>query len=290
MRYVRELSNHNRIISENTCRSFYKPVDSGAYTIKFVFSGVESCTISKRNISIFPDSFAVLNVGTDYNSAIDSITPVNTLSLYFDESFVKDFNSVCQLNDSNLLDGKLQNSPLFIETLYPFVGDMRYNIMHLKSQIDKGLDNEMLINEYLHHCLLNYYGIYHKEVVQKISKLGFIKTKTREEILKRLVLAKEYINSNYNKNILLEDISAYCCLSVNHLLRTFKEAYGISPYQYLIQLRINRAKYLLRETDYPLSEIVGLIGFENTSSFIRLFKHSTEETPSRFRKEKYAEN
>lgn len=288
MRYVKELSNRNKIVSENTCKSFFKPSDREAYTLKFVFAGEEKCTVNKRNISIFPDSFIVLNHGTDYNTTIDSITPVNTLSLAFDASFVKDFSSTCQLSDENLLDGKSKNAPLFLETLYPFVGDMKYNVLHLKSQIDKGLDNEMLINEYLHHCLLNYYGIYHKEITQKVNRLSFIKTKTKEEIIKRLVLAKEYINSNYNTDVSLDDISAYCCLSVNHLLRTFKEAYGISPYQYLMQLRINRAKHLLKTTDYPLGEIVGLIGFENTSSFIRLFKNSVCMTPSKFRKETYA--
>ncbi len=284
MRYVRELSNRNRIISENTCKSFYKPLDNTAYTIKFVFSGVENCTINKRNISIFPDSFVVLNKGTEYNSAIDSITPVNTLSLSFDENFVRDFNNTCWLDSDSLLEGKSQSAPLFMETLYPFMGDMRYNVTHLKNQIEKGHDNEILMNEYLHHCLLNYYNIYHQEVAQKVECLSFIKTKTKEEILKRLMLAKEYINSSFNKNVLLEDVSAYCCLSVNHLLRTFKEAYGISPYQYLMQLRLNRAKHLLTTTDYSLNEIVGLVGLENTSSFIRLFKYNAQITPSKFRK------
>lgn len=288
MRYVKELSNRNRIISEHTCKSFYKPSDSATYTLKFVFAGEECCTVNKRNISIFPDSFVVLNQGTEYNSTIDSITPVNTLALSFDANFVRDFNSTCQLSEESLLEGELNSCPLFLETLYPFVGDMKYNILHLKNQIDRGLDNEMLINEYLHHCLLNYYSIYNQEITQKISKLSFIKTKTKEEIIKRLALAKEFINSNYNDNISLDEISVYCCLSVNHLLRTFKEAYGISPYQYLMQIRISRAKHLLKTTDYPLSEIVGLIGFENTSSFIRLFKQATCMTPAKFRKEIYA--
>ncbi|WP_113638262.1 helix-turn-helix domain-containing protein [Nubsella zeaxanthinifaciens] len=287
MRYIKELSNRNRIVSENTCKSFYKPSDSSHYTIKFVLSGVEKCIINKREISIFPDSFAMLNTGTDYNSVIDSITPVNTISLSFDTNFVSDFNDAHRLTDNALLDGKSNQSPLFIETLYPFVGDIHYNVMNLKNQLDRGVDNEMLMNEYLYHCLLNYYGVYQKEVVQKLSKLSFTKAKTKEEILKRLAVAKDYINSNYDKNVLLEDISACCCLSVNHLLRTFKEAYGISPYQYLMQLRISRAKYLLKSTDYPLSEIVCLIGFENTSSFIRLFKQTTKMTPAKFRKEHY---
>lgn len=286
MRHIKELSNRNKIISESTYKSVFRPYDTMAYTIKFVFSGVENCNINHRTVSIFPDSFVMLNAGTNYKSVIDSITPVSTLSVSFDPSFVEDFNSLCQLDHEQLLDGnQTVQTPVFIETLYPFMGDMKYNILHLKSQLDKGADNEMLMNEYLHHCLINYYKIYQHEVLQKVGRLRFIRTKTREEVLRRLVLAREYINSNFNKNILLEDISAYCFLSVNHLLRTFKEAYGTSPYQHLIQLRINRAKDLLKTSDYPLSEIVCLIGFENTSSFIRLFKQATGMTPTKYRKQ-----
>jgi len=284
MKYVKELSNRNKIISEHTCDSVYEQQNSD-YTIKFVFSGSEECEINKRKLSIYPDSFAVLNEGTCYSARIDSITPVNTFSVSFGESFITDFHHTFSNNNELLLDGKESNDkPVFIESLYPFAGDMRFNILHLKNQIDKGLNDEMLINEYMYHCLLNYYKIYNKEVIQKLDKLSFIKTKTKEEVLKRLTLAKEYISSNYNQNITLENIADHACLSVNHLLRTFKEAYEISPYQFLMQLRLNRAKNLLQTTSYSLNEIVGLVGFECSSSFIRLFKNTFNITPLKYKK------
>ncbi|MFD2584801.1 helix-turn-helix transcriptional regulator [Pedobacter vanadiisoli] len=284
MRYVKELSNRNKIISEQTCEALYEQ-QNDAYTIKFVFNGAEDCELNKRRFCIYPDTFAVVNAGTNFSSKIDSISPVNTFSVSFGENFIKDFHhSLCSSSES-LLDGKeVKSAPVFTESLYPFAGDMRFNVQHLKKQLDKGLKDEMLINEYMYHCLLNYYKIYDREVVQKLDKLSFIKTKTREEVLKRLTLAREYISSNYNQNITLEDIAGQACLSVNHLLRTFKEAYEISPYQFLMQLRLNRAKGLLQTTGYSLNEIVALVGFECPSSFIRLFKNTFNITPLKYRK------
>ncbi|MEH3115357.1 helix-turn-helix transcriptional regulator [Pedobacter terrae] len=284
MRYVKELSNKNKIISESTSEALYAR-ENDAYTIKFVFNGKEDFEVNRRRFSIYPDTFAVVNLGSNFTSKIDSISLVNTFSVSFGENFIKDFHQTFLCSHESLLDGKeLQNMPHFMESLYPFSGDMRFNVLHLKKQLDKGLKNEMLINEYLYHCLLNYYKIYDQEVTQKLNKLRFIKSKTREEVLKRLTVAKEYMSSNYNKNITLENIAEQACLSVNHLLRTFKEAYEISPYHFLMHLRLKRARKLLQTSTYPLNEIVGLVGFECPSSFIRLFKHTFNITPLKYRK------
>lgn len=103
------------------------------------------------------------------------------------------------------------------------------------------------------------------------------------EILRRLSLAEDYIMSNYDRNIRLGDIAQAACMSVNHFLRTFKQAYQQSPHQFLTKFRLQQAKYYLRNTDYPINEIVDMVGFECPSSFIRLFKNSFEITPGQYR-------
>jgi AraC family transcriptional regulator len=284
MKLIKELKNKNRIISEITCESEYQQKNTGC-TIKFVFKGSEDCEINKRKLSIYPDTFAVFNEGSNFISRVDSITPVNTLSVSFGHQFITDFHQTYCNTHEQQLDGKQHSSnPMFVESLYPFGGDMRFNMLHLKNQIDNGQSDEMLINEYMYHCLFNYYKIYNTEFTQKLDRLSFAKTKTKEEILKRLTLAKEYISSNFNQKLTLEDIADQACLSVNHLLRTFKEAYDMSPYQFLMKLRLHRAKYLLQTTSYPLHEIVNLIGFECSSSFIRLFKSTFNITPLKYKK------
>jgi AraC family transcriptional regulator len=286
MKFLRVLKNENQIYGEVVQQAYY-PEHVSDFSIKTVFSGNRTFNIGKRQLSLYPESFVAINKGTSYSSKIDSAVPVNSLSISFSPAFLNDFQRLHKHTGSYLLDEPFETGDYpdfsFMETIYPFSGDMKYNIMHLKEQLEEGPADDLLLNEYLHHCLINYYKVYNQEIVDKSEKLKFLNSSTKVEILKRLTLAKEYIISNYNKNIDLDDIAKHACLSVNHLLRTFKQAYGQSPHQYLIKIRVDRAKYLLKNTNYALNEIVEIIGFECPSSFIRLFKGMNKTTPGKYR-------
>lgn len=279
------LRNNNKILSETRAHRV-QTQNATDLTLKFVFSGNELYRVGRRELSVYPDSFLILNKGTQYTSKIDSDTPVGSFSLSFDQQFLSDFNRTHTLNNKVLLDEPATGNEFgadLNETIYPFTGDLRFNIRHLKNNLDSGLQDEMLINEYMHHCLINYYKIYNSEVFIKADKLNFSSRSTKIEIMKRLNLAKDHMHTNYNKNISLEELAKHACLSVNHLLRTFKQAFDQSPHQFLIQLRLQRAKMLLKTTKYSINEVVCMVGFECPSSFIRLFKGRYNITPMKFR-------
>jgi len=283
--YIKTLQNNNKILSETRAHR-YQIQCTDDFSIRFVLTGNEIYRLGKRELSIYPDSFLILNKGTQYISKIDSQTPVAAFSIAFDQRFLNDFNRSYTADDNSLLDNLdiTENGIDFNETIYPFKGDIKFNIQHLKRNIDNGLNDELLINEYLHHCLVNYHKIYRTEILNKSEKLAFSNKKTQVEIMKRLNLAKEYIYTNYNKNVMLEDLAQHSCLSVNHLLRTFKQAFNLSPHQFLTQLRLQRAQLLLKNTGYSINEVVCMVGFECPSSFIRLFKDRYKTTPMKFRK------
>ena len=91
------------------------------------------------------------------------------------------------------------------------------------------------------------------------------------------------MDAHYATDITLEDIARISYLSVSHFKRLFKEYFLITPHQYIIQKRLNKAKELLTETEMPVRNICSSIGFENTSSFIRLFRTSYDRTPLAYR-------
>lgn len=286
MKFLRVLKNNNQISSETVKQAYY-PEHVSNFSIKMVFSGNTTYTLGKRQLNLYPDSFLAINLGTTFSSKVDSSIPVSNLSISFAPSFLSDFYKTQRKTHKELLDDPFNmeeiSDSFFLETIYPFAGDMKYNIMHLKQQLEQEAPDDLLINEYLHHCLINYHKVYNKEVADKSEKLNFLNNSTKVEILRRLTFAKEFINSNYNKKLELEDIAQSAYLSVNHLLRTFKQAYGKSPHQYLIQVRIDRSKYLLKNTNYTINDIVEIIGFECPSSFIRLFKSLNRITPGKYR-------
>jgi len=287
MEYLKTLRNNN-VIYSGTRDTKYNQQTTSDFSIRFVFSGNERYNIGKRQLSIYTDSFLILNKGTQYTSTVESAIPVQSFGISFDDKFLQDFKNSWQLKDDTLLNmnkypfaSRYENE--FDETIYPFKGDLFFNINHLKHHLDRGLQDELLINEYLHHCLINYFQIFNEEIFQKAQRLNFLNRSTKIEILRRLNLAKEYLYTNYNNNISLEELAEYACLSVTHLLRTFRQAFHVTPHQFLVQIRLQRAKDLLKNTDYPVNEIVNMVGFDCASSFIRLFKDRFQTTPLKYR-------
>ena len=287
MEYLKTLRNNN-VIYSGTREARYNQQTTSDFSIRFVFSGNERYNIGKRQLSIYTDSFLILNKGTQYTSTSESAIPVQSFGISFDDKFLQDFKNSWQLKDDTLLG--MNKYPFasryehdFDETIYPFKGDLFFNVNHLKHHLDRGLQDELLINEYLHHCLINYFQIFNEEIFQKAQRLNFLNRSTKIEILRRLNLAKEYLYTNYNNNIGLEELAEYACLSVTHLLRTFRQAFHLTPHQFLVQIRLQRAKDLLKNTDYPVSEIVNMVGFDCPSSFIRLFRVRFQTTPLKYR-------
>ena len=120
------------------------------------------------------------------------------------------------------------------------------------------------------------------------NRLNFVKPATRKELFKRLNNVKDYMISNCDQAMNIEELSRVACLSECHLYKLFKDLYHCSPHQYLLKIRLNKAKRLLKDTRYPVNEIVGMVGFENASSFIRLFKKTFTVTPQSYREKNVA--
>lgn len=94
----------------------------------------------------------------------------------------------------------------------------------------------------------------------------------------------ERMTSGYAGHITLDSLAAEFNVSKYHLSREFKKYTGYSPNEYLISVRINRAKELLRRTNYSVGEISQLTGCGDVNHFIQLFKSREKTTPAAFRR------
>lgn len=100
---------------------------------------------------------------------------------------------------------------------------------------------------------------------------------------RRLFLAREYLEQSFTQKCELGDVCRHSGLSRNDLCRLFKSAYGTSPMQYLISLRISLAKELLLNSRLPLKAIGEQCGFRDPYYFSRCFKKHAGITPGRYR-------
>jgi len=123
-----------------------------------------------------------------------------------------------------------------------------------------------------------------REAYKYSRNIQAVKASTRLEIFRRVSLARNWMEENFNTPITLEDIAAMASMNSQHFLRMFKQVYCITPHQYLIDLKLKKARHLLESTKLTINDICLAVGFESVFSFSILYKKRFGQPPSRLRK------
>ena len=92
-----------------------------------------------------------------------------------------------------------------------------------------------------------------------------------------------FIHKNYSNKITLQDIADSVFVSKGECCRFFKKSLKMSPYDYLINYRINESMKLLKNTSFSILDIAENVGFNNVSHYIQIFKKKTGQTPHEYR-------
>jgi AraC family transcriptional regulator len=100
---------------------------------------------------------------------------------------------------------------------------------------------------------------------------------------KKLRLVLDFIDANYASDLGLSELATVAGMSTFHFAREFKRTTGATPHQYLIKLRIERAKTLLSGSEMSLVDVGFKAGFSHQSHFTRLFRKLTGTTPQSYR-------
>lgn len=95
---------------------------------------------------------------------------------------------------------------------------------------------------------------------------------------------KSYIDGNYSTDIKLEELSSLAYMNKFHLIAEFKQAYRVTPIEYLILKRVEVSKGLLISTNHSMETIAHIVGFNSQSYFNQVFRKKVGFTPSQFRK------
>lgn len=94
----------------------------------------------------------------------------------------------------------------------------------------------------------------------------------------------DFAESALEQPVLLRDLARAAGLTPTHFARRFRQTLGVAPHQYLIRLRVERAKRLLTGSGQSIAQISAACGFSNQEHLTRVFKRLTGTTPAVFRR------
>jgi AraC family transcriptional regulator len=144
----------------------------------------------------------------------------------------------------------------------------------LKTEIDEGLAAssslyaESLTNTLAAH-LLRHYTVWKPALREAVEKHS-------ASTLRHVI---EYIHDNLDQHLTLAELSLVAGMSTYHFARTFKQVTGVTPHQYVLNVRVEHAKSLLLQGKLTIAEIASQVGFFDQSHFTRSFKRLVGVTP-----------
>ena len=111
-----------------------------------------------------------------------------------------------------------------------------------------------------------------------------IENKVSDAIPFKMRTIINYINDNIDKKIEVEELIKLSNWKERHFSRLFLEYLKVSPYQYILSRKVEKAKSLIKETTIPVNEIAFDLGFKSYSNFCNAFKKINGDTPENYRK------
>jgi AraC family transcriptional regulator len=116
-----------------------------------------------------------------------------------------------------------------------------------------------------------------------LNGLHSVKAETRKELLRRLNSGRQYMDENCSGINGVQEVAVACNMSEFHFYRSFRQAYGITPYQYLLNKRLAVADNLIRTTGISITDIALHCNFPDLFTFSKAFKRRFAVAPSRLR-------
>lgn len=263
-------------------KTVFRPEIWAPFSIFSNTCGKVHYNIDGKKYCIENDGILIMNRGQVYDLMIESDEPIEILNAHINEDFLKNAYQTLVHKNEDLLD-KNPNIQLFefqsgIISKPSFFTPTLQKINHL-NHLEETSDIDPLTQVIDHLFLAN------KTIQEKHNKIPATKQSVKLELYKRIATAKDYIWSYYNQDLDLEELSKIIGMSKFHFLRVFKSCYGITPYQFLSEIRIEKAKAKLKSSNMPIVTLATELGFEMDSSFIKFFKKKEQISPQRYREQ-----
>jgi AraC family transcriptional regulator len=253
------------VILACSCRASTAAPTDPRLCIKLMRRGAEEHRLQRRRVVLDEDAYLILNGGTPCDSVYRGEHGALPFAVFFGRGLLDE-----ALRD-RLPDDDASAPPGigFLEHLRPHGDAVSLRLRALARHVESGEHDPLWCDEQVTALLAEALRL-ERELQQVSRRIVSVKAATRRELLRRVLLASDFICSHHDQAITLDDIAGAAGLSPFHLLRMFRQVHGVTPHAYLLAKRLLVAERLLQRTQLDLTEIAARSGFGTRWS---LFRH-----------------
>ncbi|HLJ56958.1 MAG TPA: helix-turn-helix transcriptional regulator [Chthonomonadaceae bacterium] len=254
-------------------------------SIRCAFGGQRRFEVDRRSYMVDDSAYLLLNLGQIVQSSVAARAPVECFNVTFRPGFAEEALAAVTLPDEKLLDEPLafgQPVGFFVRT-YPHNDALSRRLLQVRTALAAAPNpSRVWLDEQFHFLVGDLLSVHRRER-SEIEAMPGARHATRVECYERMHTAREYMRAASARPLTLPQIAGVACMAPHHFLRTFKRSFRQTPHQFLTDVRLERARTLLRRTQAPVTDICLEVGFESLGSFSTLFSRRFGKPPSRFR-------
>jgi AraC family transcriptional regulator len=278
--------NFRNQIFHSFVNSFARDEDDSGLSVKLSISGMEKYRIGDRTHAITPGRFLVVNHHQRFQCRVQSVDTVEGMCFYMDPVAAGEIYHAQTSGHRRLLDHAGQSTPQevpFLEKVFglsesPLGNYLQAMLPILRDrQRRQRIDFDAFFMTMTERLVESQY-----QTNLLIDSLSNEKATTREELYRRISLARNYIDENFLQELSLDQLAVVAMTSKYHFLRCFKEIYRCSPYQYVLQKRLQHGAEMLVRRQNSLTEVALETGFTDRRAFNKAFRKAFGVLPSEF--------
>jgi AraC-like DNA-binding protein len=257
----------------------------GNLSIKTFIGGQARYAVGNKRYLVGHQTHLILNHGQSYTVEIDATTPVESFCVFFAEGFAAEVQRSLLTLPAPAENQQGKHSLDFFEKTYHHDDLLTPAILRLRAGIESRRVTTGWLEEHLHGLMQRllhlHYNVYHE-----VEQLPARRPATREALFRQLHAARDYAIASFSLPLTLADMARVACLSPNHLMRSFKQAFGQTPHHFVTSCRLEESQRLLLHSEQTVTDICFAVGFESLGTFSWLFRQRFGLSPTQFRRKK----
>lgn len=272
------------IFDISSLREFSSNKLIGNFTIRYVAEGVERYQVNNAKYNIKADEYIITNKFSEGSILIDSKEPVIGICIDISNNLLTEVISGLLTHGGTELNPEFADyfkESQFFENKYHFGQSKAGAILkHFETKARQNNWKVFLEDKSIYYQLAEALIHDNRFIFNQLQKLNTAKQTTKKDLLRKLNRGKEMIDECYLNNIVLQNVSKESGISEYYFFRLFKSVFGLSPYQYIIEKRLQFAHDILKNNKVPISEIAFQCGYSDVFAFSKAFKKQFGFAPS----------
>lgn len=270
------------LINFSVLKELCCPAPFRSFSVKYVSHGNEKYTVNGHHYQIKTGEYLLANHFAEGVVEIDK--EVKGICIDVAPDMLSEVVASFRKPDTPLSDLNLDtffSTPDFFENKYKasqtHVGKF---LNTLDLEVSKAPGNSYRFSTEFYFTLAEKIVQDHIPVYRQLQSVSSVKSVTRKDLLRRLTKGKEYIDAHFILPLQVDDIARECGLSEYHFYRLFKNVFGVSPHQKIVQNRLSYGRYLMKHQYASVSDAGLACGFSDVYAFSKSFKKHFGFSPS----------